>query len=126
MKKMLMSLALVLGLVVSFLPNSASAVGFDYNLDSYEHWGTSPVTTGYPYLIFTINQTSGESFVDVQRLSNGSWVTLSGGLSKVIYGAEKIDIKVPVYSSSTQYRVFVKTGAFGWNTVGHVGYKGSW
>jgi hypothetical protein len=124
--KKFLSMIVAISTIFFLIPNIAFGVGWDYNLDSYEHWGSSPCTTGYPNMVFTINQSGGESFIRVEKYSGGSWKSVSGNVDYSIWGAEKIDIKVPVSSSSTQYRAFVHTGTFGWNTVGTVSCKGSW
>ncbi|WRU97859.1 hypothetical protein RYX51_22555 (plasmid) [Priestia filamentosa] len=122
-RKWMFPCVLCFSMVIAFFPTSTYAIGWSYKLDEYERWGSSSCATSYPKVRFTVKQSSGESYAKVEKLSGGSWVTVSS--KRGLWGAETTSWTIPRDSSSTKYRVYLHSGAFG-NAIGTVSCKGSY
>jgi hypothetical protein len=125
MKKKRFVLLMLVAFCVALVPTSALAVGWNYDLVLWDHWGSSEVTTAYPYLACTITNELGKGFARVEVKQNGEWKNAlyqtpeQPSLSK----NTKVTIRTPGNSSSV-YRVFIWTQISG--ARGGVSCKGSY
>lgn len=106
----LVPFVLFASVAVAFLPtNAAFAIGWEWDLGFYDHWGSSSCTTSYPNMNFVVNQTYGTADLEIQRLANGSWQPVKvDSLDSV----GKRTFTVPA-QSGVNYRVYIESRGIG-------------
>lgn len=122
--RLLLPFILFFSLVLVLLPQSeASAAGWNYNLNGYDHWGSNPCTTSYPVIKFHINSYNANgAYVQIEKKVGSSWKYVTG----TQLSGYDVTLSTDRSSPTTQYRAYVYTPMPLAFASGSVKCQGAW